>query len=252
MDSNGKLAVPKENWSEEDACKAMLDFLKGGAPEIHGKEDLLAVLREAIASGALSVGARLPNERQLAQTTGMSRSSVRVALDRLVAEGRLVRQVGRGTFVVDPDARKPGDDSGWVPTPAEILAARAVVEPALPAMIVMNASDAELAEILTFVRDGRAVEHWKQAEYMDAGFHQLLFKASRNGLLREFGERVAEARHGQAWTQVKQRSFDAEKWRIYQTEHEEIAQALVDRDQERASQLLRDHLAGVRIRMRAR
>jgi GntR family transcriptional regulator len=48
------------------------------------------------------VGGALPSERQLSVDLGVSRLTVRAALDELVREGYLVRRRGSGTFVREP------------------------------------------------------------------------------------------------------------------------------------------------------
>jgi GntR family transcriptional regulator len=48
------------------------------------------------------VGGALPSERQLSTDLGVSRLTVRAALDELVREGYLVRRRGSGTFVREP------------------------------------------------------------------------------------------------------------------------------------------------------
>jgi GntR family transcriptional regulator len=50
----------------------------------------------------LSVGEAIPSERQLSTDLGVSRLTVRAALDELVREGYLVRKRGAGTFVSEP------------------------------------------------------------------------------------------------------------------------------------------------------
>ena len=50
----------------------------------------------------LSVGDSIPSERQLSADFGVSRLTVRAALDDLVREGHLVRRHGSGTFVSEP------------------------------------------------------------------------------------------------------------------------------------------------------
>lgn len=62
---------------------------------------LYMALREIILSGGLRAGERLPATRTLAQETGVSRTTVIDAIERLVAEGMLVSRVGSGTFVSD-------------------------------------------------------------------------------------------------------------------------------------------------------
>lgn len=59
-------------------------------------------LREKIAAGEYSVGSQIPTENELAQQLGVSRPTVRQALDLLAREGRLVRVKGSGTFVAQP------------------------------------------------------------------------------------------------------------------------------------------------------
>src|ERR1041384_4852469 len=50
----------------------------------------------------LGVGEAIPSERQLSTDLGVSRLTVRAALDDLVREGLLVRRRGSGTFVREP------------------------------------------------------------------------------------------------------------------------------------------------------
>src|SRR5258708_40104145 len=54
---------------------------------------------EAIENGSMPAGARLPTERVLAKRFRVPRSVVRKALLPLEIEGKVTRQVGRGTFV---------------------------------------------------------------------------------------------------------------------------------------------------------
>src|SRR5258708_16216824 len=56
-------------------------------------------LREAILSGQLSEGTRLPTERALAKELGVNRTTVMNAYNQLASEGLLEGHVGRGTLV---------------------------------------------------------------------------------------------------------------------------------------------------------
>src|SRR5437764_6877776 len=51
---------------------------------------------------SLGIGAAIPSERQLSADLGVSRLTVRAALDDLAREGHLVRRRGSGTFVQQP------------------------------------------------------------------------------------------------------------------------------------------------------
>ncbi len=59
-------------------------------------------LRESIRKGVLRPGDPVPPESSLCQHFGVSRTTVRQALARLVYEGLITRHRGRGTFVAEP------------------------------------------------------------------------------------------------------------------------------------------------------
>lgn len=59
-------------------------------------------LKQAIEEGALKPGERLDNELDLAERLGVSRPTVRQAVQRLVEQGLVVRRRGLGTVVVAP------------------------------------------------------------------------------------------------------------------------------------------------------
>src|SRR5512133_2349930 len=61
----------------------------------------------------LGVGEAIPSERKLTVDLGMSRLTVRAALDELVREGYLVRKRGAGTFVAQPKVAKGIDISSF-------------------------------------------------------------------------------------------------------------------------------------------
>src|SRR5512142_136628 len=52
-------------------------------------------------------GGAIPSERDMARRYGLSRMTVRAAIDRLVSEGRLARVQGKGTFVARPKIVMP-------------------------------------------------------------------------------------------------------------------------------------------------
>src|SRR5262245_66186616 len=57
---------------------------------------VIALIRE------LGVGEAIPSERRLSTELGVSRLTLRAAVDELVREGYLVRRHGSGTFVSEP------------------------------------------------------------------------------------------------------------------------------------------------------
>jgi len=77
-------------------------------------QQIYQALRRAILAGQLAAGTRLPATRVLAHELGVSRNTVLLAYDQLLAEGYTVGQTGSGTYVATalpdvtlspPDAR---------------------------------------------------------------------------------------------------------------------------------------------------
>lgn len=58
-------------------------------------------LRQNIEDGEWKVGDKIPAERELANDFGVSRMTLRQAIQALVDEGILERRVGSGTFVAN-------------------------------------------------------------------------------------------------------------------------------------------------------
>ncbi len=64
-------------------------------------------LRRKITSGAWRTGRQIPSERELSEILGISRLTVRLALNDLAAEGLLQRRQGKGTYVQTPPIEQP-------------------------------------------------------------------------------------------------------------------------------------------------
>jgi DNA-binding transcriptional MocR family regulator len=112
---------------------------------------LSEALKLLILDGRLSLNARLPGERRLAETLGVSRITVSAALDRLRAEGFVVSRTGSGSLTALPasaasrpvrlDGPMQGDDTPGVidmatasmPADEQVHAAYARALEALPA-----------------------------------------------------------------------------------------------------------------------
>jgi GntR family transcriptional regulator len=75
-----------------------MSLKRGPTPYYH---QIAGILRNKILEGALHVGDAIPSEEQLCADFGVSRATVRQALQNLVHENLLVREQGRGTFVSD-------------------------------------------------------------------------------------------------------------------------------------------------------
>jgi len=68
---------------------------------------LESALRDAVQTGRLPSGARLPSSRALAQDLGLARNTVAEAYSQLIAEGWLTARQGSGTRVADRVSAEP-------------------------------------------------------------------------------------------------------------------------------------------------
>lgn len=86
---------------------------------------LSRAIRGAVHQGRLAHGTRLPATRELAQTLGLARNTVRAAYDRLGAEGLLEGRVGAGSFVRARPRGEPPVAAADVVEPPSAYARRA-------------------------------------------------------------------------------------------------------------------------------
>jgi GntR family transcriptional regulator / MocR family aminotransferase len=92
----------QESWATSTGVDLHLDLSLVAAS---GRRDgLESALREAMRSGRLAPGEKLPSTRALAAQLGLSRGTVAAAYDQLVAEGHLVARHGSGTEVAPRSA----------------------------------------------------------------------------------------------------------------------------------------------------
>jgi len=76
---------------------------RSSVPKYSQLREILLDLIEA----ELAYDALIPSERELVDRYGLSRMTVRQAINNLVAEGRLYRVAGKGTFVARPKVEMP-------------------------------------------------------------------------------------------------------------------------------------------------
>ena len=76
------------------------------------RRGLTDALREAVRSGRLAPGTRLPSSRSLAADLGLARNTVADAYADLVAEGWLTARQGSGTRVAERAVPQPAPDPG--------------------------------------------------------------------------------------------------------------------------------------------
>jgi DNA-binding FadR family transcriptional regulator len=214
----------------------------------HELAELILAHHQASTAGA---GLRLMTERQLASDLGVTRTMVRRALAILEAEGRVSREVGRGTFLRDPDGERTTVGGGTTETgdqevgPADVMAARRLIEPQVLPVVVAWATTRDFKEMRRCLEGGAAAESYDEFEVWDFALHHAIMAASRNGLLLDMYAIIERARRGAIWGSLKRRSDSSERRGIYHRDHVELIDALTARDLPLAVAAMEIHLQRV-------
>lgn len=206
-------------------------------------EETIARVLRGIRLGSFPPGDKLPPERELAESLGISRSTLRDALAELQKAGFLSVRRGRygGTFVTEN-----------LPAPAEALDARdtADVEDVLTFRGVVEPAAASLAAAATLSTEQRAalvqaleaVDAADPAHYrpLDARLHCLIAELTGSPMLTAA---VAEARAAASGLLDRIPFLDTNIAHS-QEQHQAIVSAILEGRAERAETLMREHLAG--------
>jgi DNA-binding FadR family transcriptional regulator len=196
-------------------------------------------------------GRRLPTERQLAADLGVTRTMVRNGLAVLEAEGRISREVGRGTFLRTAGPRRAStradrdtarsDDVG----PADVMAARRLIEPQMLPLVVAWATTRDFDEMRRCLEGGATATSAEEFEIWDFALHHAIVAAGRNQLVLQMYRTVERARKGEIWGNLKRRNDSRERRAVYQHDHLELVDALCARELARAVEVMDAHLARV-------
>ncbi len=198
-------------------------------------------------------GGRLPNERSLATELGVTRTLVRHALTVLEAEGRISREVGRGTFLKPRAAVTAGTDGGAQSVsevgPGDVMAARLLIEPQVVPLVVAWATQRDFDELRRCLEGGAGAQDAAEFEVWDFALHHAIVSASRNQLLVAMYDVVEMARKGEIWGNLKLRQDSRERRTAYQAEHVRLVEALCARDAGEAVAAIEDHLEHVQANL---
>lgn len=213
---------------------------------VRAYERVVQQIEEAVFSGALKAGERLPSERELMTQFGVSRSTIREAL-RVLQAADLIRS-------------KPGDPRGpevLAASPAalhksmhrltradhlslaELLQFRMALDGSAHLLAAKLRTDAHLAELdatLAAMRDAKGYAEFSRA---DVAFHEAIARAAGNPLIVVCLEVV----RGVVLEQIEDRLSHAGDqdalMRSWLAHHGEVLQAIRDADGELAARLAR-------------
>ncbi|RZS78007.1 FadR/GntR family transcriptional regulator [Pigmentiphaga kullae] len=214
-----------------------------------GAKELMHHLLGEISSGRLHVGVKLPPERELSQRFAISRGSVRRVLADLRTRGLIIQSVGSGTFVAEGAqalAGGPAPAPEVSTSPAELMEARLLIEPLMPALIARNANAADFARMQQCVEESEIAASIEAFEHWDGELHKSFAEATHNSFFLQILELTNRVREQGEWGRLKRRSLTPERRAQYQRQHRAIVEALKDRDAAQARDLLLGHLQQIR------
>lgn len=149
-------------------------------------DEVSAYLERQIALGELAPGQKIPPEREIADTLGVSRSSVRDAMQELAHKGLVERRRGRGTVVLDSRAgtsRLYGAMEEAERSVAQAIDLRQAIEPAIAERAAMRATPASLLQLKRALDASHPGLSSSEAVRHDYEFHLLIAQAAQNPLL---------------------------------------------------------------------
>lgn len=193
-------------------------------------EEAVDRLRDRIVQGELSPGNRL-NERVLCEQLGISRTPLREAIKLLATEGLVELLPNRGALVAAIDPGRLG----------QTLQVMGALEALAGELACRNASAECIGEIRRLHAEMLAMHaRGDLAAYFrfNQAIHEQIVEASGNAVLantyRQLNANVRRVRY--------MANLSQERWDAAVSEHEEILNALAERNVQRLKRLLREHL----------
>lgn len=209
-------------------------------------ETVAATISAGILDGAYPVGSRLPAERELAVTFGVSRPTIREAIIALELDGLVAVRMGSGVYVT---AREPlGGKAGVTDIgPFELLEARRLMEGEVCALAAGRMDDTIIATLRTLVAEmgGENTCDVVGREDADRRFHITIAQATQNSAMVQIVSQLWEARARSPQYQLLSRKVRAAGVIPRIEEHVAIVDALEKRDAVAARDAMRSHLARV-------
>ena len=209
---------------------------------------LFARLDHEIRAGAYEAGDRLPTEKDIAEREGVSRTVVREAIARLVAQGLVDPRQGTGMFVSEMVAYPPFQvtpgELGELDEVLKLLELRLAVEFEMASLAALRRSFEDLAEMracLAAIETSASADEQVKA---DVAFHAAIARAARNDYFQRFieflGARLVPPRS------LLLQGQPAEAYEAYgrtlADEHREVFEAIADQDPVRARAAARRHM----------
>lgn len=161
---------------------------QNGSNTVQAPADVLNRLTALVTTGELNPGDRLPSERKLGETFGVSRPVVREALRVLETQGLISIQPGRGAFVTTPSTADTMKSTarilqGSVATARDVLVARKMLEREAVRLAAQKATEADLRMLEAALNAFESAANLLERASADLTFHARLSKSAHNPVL---------------------------------------------------------------------
>jgi GntR family transcriptional regulator, transcriptional repressor for pyruvate dehydrogenase complex len=212
---------------------------------------LLQHVKKRIQDGTWPPGHQLPPERDLVETFGVARNTLRKALEELKESGLIEGQVGRGTFVASGAVAGAGGAEALVArihgaSPTDVMELRLMLEPQFVESATVRATSSDLQHIQHCLKQSEKASGVLEFEHWDGMLHQAILAATQNRLLADIYEAINGVRRQPEWEALKRRSLTPERLALYRKQHRQLVKALVARNAAAARAAVNEHLLEVR------
>lgn len=205
----------------------------GASQEKKQYQEIGQHLRQQIIDGQYAVGSRLPPERQLAETWGVSRTIVREALLMLELEGTVDIRQSSGVYVMCIPSTN-GEEAFYNSEigPFEMLQARQLLESNVAAFAAKMATKADIENLRRILeQEQRAIATDDNSQDNDKLFHIILAGATQNQLLLETVTSIWRQQEASPLWQQLRPQFNTRTWRLkWLGDHQTLLAALRRRD----------------------
>ncbi|MCL2033100.1 MAG: FadR family transcriptional regulator [Oscillospiraceae bacterium] len=162
-------------------------------------QEIVRQIQDAIISGKLNPGDKLPSERDLIAMFGRSRPSVREAF-RVLEEAGLINIVGGvGAIVCEPNLKQLVEPLGVIlqmkkVTAQELVEVRIITELSIVEWAAVRRTDDDLLSIEKILKkEEELVDNWDAFYQVDRDFHEAIAAAAKNGVSQVLMEVLRES-----------------------------------------------------------
>ncbi|HEY8596663.1 MAG TPA: FCD domain-containing protein [Devosiaceae bacterium] len=190
-------------------------------------------------------GERLPSERSIAESIGVSRQAVRAAFNRLHKEGRISRKIGSGSYVQaahgGASRLSVAPDVGMI----DVIELRSLLEPGIAELATARARADDLRKIVQRLAAMEAASDHTAFKIAGYQFQLAVAEATRNPLIVAVYQMLIEAREQLGWHQLQNLSDTAETRHRLVSRTNDFVDALSSRDRRKAVEIARQRVRDI-------